>query len=313
MAEQIKVNIPKEVCLTTIRTENSRLLFVNNKKLENEVLAYLAKYQEVYGVVIYAFILMGNHYHMVAQFPKGNRHRFKKAFNRIFSNILKRHVKCYKGGHVWGRRYRPQALPRPQDIEHWFFYTSLNPISSGLVTSIYDYNGFNSFLWALTGETKTYKFVDWEKYNNLKRYNKKLTIEDCTEFYELKFSRLPGYEDMSQEDYKEHLLGEYKKRKADIIKQRKEAKKGFMGKEKLKNVSCGSYPIHTKTSERNTPRPLVLTKCDETRATYLTNYFSVCSEHNAASKKYRCGCHKTVFPPGTFKPTINLDHGAVLA
>ena len=55
MAEQLKINIPEEVCLTTIRTQNSRLWFVNNKKVENEVLSYLAKYQNVYGVVILIF------------------------------------------------------------------------------------------------------------------------------------------------------------------------------------------------------------------------------------------------------------------
>ena len=70
MSEQLKINIPEEVCLTTIRTQNSRLWFVNNKKLEEEVLSYLAKYQNIYGVVLYAFILIGNHYHMVAKFPK---------------------------------------------------------------------------------------------------------------------------------------------------------------------------------------------------------------------------------------------------
>ena len=307
MPEQLKINIPEEVCLTTIRTQNSRLWFVNNKKVENEVLSYLAKYQNIYGAVIYAFILMGNHYHMVVKFPRGNRHKFKKVFNRIFANILKRHEKEYLGGNVWGRRYRPQGLPRPTDIKHWFFYTALNPISSGLVTSICEYPIFNSFFMSLSGESRTFQFFDREKYQNLKRYNKKITKADCTEEYKLTFSKLPGCEDMSQEEYKNFLAAEYKKRRRDILKRRKEAKQGFMGKAKLLQQVSGSYPMKTKASSRNSHRPLYLSLCPETLALCLKGYFSVLDAYIKASHRYRQGFINTKFPAGTFRPPAIFD------
>ena len=302
MAEQLKISIPKEVCLTTIRTQNSKLWFVNNKTVETEILSYLAKYQTVYGVVIYAFILMGNHYHMVARFPNGNRHLFKKAFNRIFANILKRHESKYRGGHVWGRRYRPQGLPRPDDIKHWFLYTVCNPISSGLVPSIYQYNAFNSFFMSLSGKTRTFQFFDYEKYQNLKRYNKNLTREDCTTEYELSFSRLPGFEDMPQDEYRRYLLSEYIGRRKTLVRARKEENKGFMGEEKLKAQSSGTYPASTKTSTRSSHRPLYLSLCPETLANCLSGYFSVFNAYKLASHRYRRGNLDIKFPPGTFRP-----------
>ena len=138
MAEPLKINDPNEISLICNRTVLSKLWFVNNPSIENEVIGYLAKYQKDYGAILYGFILMGNHYHMIARFPRGNRHDFMRVFNRIFANILGRHSSDYEGGSVWKGRYRPQALLTPDDVTHWFYYLALNPISSGLVESIED-------------------------------------------------------------------------------------------------------------------------------------------------------------------------------
>ena len=307
MAEQLKISIPSEVCLTTIRTRKSKLWFVNNKTFEEELLGFLAKYQQEYGVILYAFILMGNHYHMLAKFPKGNRHKFKQSFNRIFSNLLKRHAKNYTGGSVWARRYRPQALLEQNDILHWFFYTVLNPISSGLVKSIEDYLSFNSFSMSLTGEARTYTLIDWRDYKNRKRYNRELKLEDCSKEYQLEFSRLPGHEDKTQDEYKAFLTNECAERTNEKIQARLENKQGFLGKDRLQRIKAGTTPKHTKTSTRETPRPLALSLNSRALAVYLEGYFNTCSSHRQASHLYRKGFLNTKFPTGTFRPPILLD------
>ena len=308
MAEQLKISIPNEVCLTTIRTQKSKLWFVNNKAFEEELLGYLAKYQQDYGVIIYAFILMGNHYHMIAKFPKGNRHKFKQAFNRIFSNLLKRHTRSYTGGNVWARRYRPQALLEQKDILHWFFYSVLNPISSGLVQSIDDYFNFNSFSMSLTGEIKTYMLIDWRDYKNRKRYNRKLKPEDCSKEYKLEFSRLPGYEDQTQDEYKAFLLEECTKRTNEKIQARIDNKQGFLRKDKLHKIKAGISPKHTKTSNRQTHRPLALSLNSRAITEYLEGYFNTCRSYQQASHLYRKGFLNTRFPTGTFRPPMLLEH-----
>ena len=65
----------------TTRTAGSRLWFVNNKKLEERILAFLGFYQEKYTVELSSFKLMGNHYHLVARFPNKNRAQFMRDFN----------------------------------------------------------------------------------------------------------------------------------------------------------------------------------------------------------------------------------------
>lgn len=304
MAEQLKITNPDEICLTTIRTRKSKLWFVNNKALEEELLGYLAKYQQQYGVILYAFILMGNHYHMVAKFPKSNRHKFKQAFNRIFANILKRHVKQYSGGSVWARRYRPQALLQPRDVMHWFFYTVLNPVSSGLVKSIADYPCFNSYSMSLTGEVRTFTLIDWRDYKNRKRYNKKLKPDDCKKEYQLKFSRLPEHEQQSQFEYRAFLEDECAKYTKEKIDARINNKQGFCGKENLLKTRIGTIPEHTKTSSRETYRPLALSLNAEALAIYIKDFFTISRSHRQASILFQKGHLKTKFPEGTFRPTL---------
>jgi hypothetical protein len=49
--------------LTTSRTSHSELWFVNNKPFEEKILALIAKYTEMYNVILYAIAIEGSHIH----------------------------------------------------------------------------------------------------------------------------------------------------------------------------------------------------------------------------------------------------------
>jgi REP element-mobilizing transposase RayT len=123
---------------------NSRLWFINNSKLVGRILAYLAKYQETYGVVIYAFVIMGNHYHLLAKFPRRNKALFFRDFNGIIAKLVSRHVREFEGGKLWARRVRSQVVPNPEDIKDRFFYAALNPVNAGIARKLSEYEAYNS-------------------------------------------------------------------------------------------------------------------------------------------------------------------------
>src|ERR1700733_11493829 len=122
MSYPLSIESPDEVCFLTTRTVSSRLWFVNNPKLHERFCAYLAKYAEMYGVLLYGFIIIGNHYHLMARFPESNKAAFLKAFNSITALLCITLVEEHEGGPVWGRRARSQVLPESTDVENWFFY-----------------------------------------------------------------------------------------------------------------------------------------------------------------------------------------------
>ena len=292
------------VYLITSRTLHSRLWFVNNKALEEAILGYLAKCQKEYGATFYAFILMGNHYHLVASFPKRNRADFMRSFNSMLQALVKRHVSGFKGGQLHARRYSAEVLPNDEDVTHWSLYSWLNPVDAGLCKDSKMHLQYSSFEDTVLGIVREYPVFKKSDYTNRKRYNKKLTKADCTVYYPLVFSRLPEFEQLSAEDYEAALRKELAKRTKELCRQRKEEGKGFANQQKLKAEKPGSYPRRTKTSTRHSHRPLVLTLCAQTRRIWLDLYFKTVEAFWEASRRYRKGEEHVFFPPGTYRPPM---------
>jgi REP element-mobilizing transposase RayT len=304
MAQDISIEYPDKVVFITTRTMRSELWFVNNPKLEERIKAYLAKYAADYGAQLYAFVIMGNHIHIEAKFPNCNRARFMRAFNSIVAALVRMHCENFTEGKLWARRARSQPVPNDEDVENWFFYTALNPVSSGLVERISDYPIYNSFSDAISGITRTFSIVDWTDYNNRKRYNSNLTIKECTHKYELRYERLPGYEQMSRAAYKKLMLKRLEERRIEIIQNRRVEGKGFAGKKVLKKTVPGCRPHSTKKASRHSRRPLVLTLCKVTRAEFLDRYFKLLRWYKEASKLFRSGDLLAQFPPWTYRPPL---------
>ena len=303
MPEQLKINDPDEIAFVTARTINSKLWFVNNDKFVLEILTYLARYQSIYNVLIYSFIIMGDHYHLIAKWPDANRSAFMRDFDRCFSRAALRNISNWEGGPMWGRRYRPQNLPTFEDVEHWSLYSAANPIISGISKDIDQYEGYNGFRDSISGKPKKYKWIDYTKYQNNQRHNKNAKPQDFVEHYELKYSRIPGNEHLSDKEYKAKMMSKYRAREAKEIQKRIKAGHGFASPEQLRKIKPGTSPRHTKTSTRYSRRPLVLTLCAETRKRYLDSYFAILHAYRIASRKYREGNYDVKFPPGTFLPT----------
>ena len=187
--------------LITSRTINSKLWFVNNKALEYRVNGYLAKYQAKYSVQLYAHAIVGNHYHLVARFPKGNRSQFFRDFNARFAEAVRYYVPEFEGGPLFENRFTPQVLPLEADLEKYFFYCALQPVSSGLTERISDYSDYNSFSDAASQAPRKYKVFNYGDYNAAKRTNPHVKREQFMEEHTLFFDKLPHLEHLSQAEY----------------------------------------------------------------------------------------------------------------
>jgi REP element-mobilizing transposase RayT len=305
MAQDLSIEDPEHAYFITTRTQGSRLWFVNNRRLEWYILAYLAKYQEYYEVIIYGFVMMGNHYHLAAHFPRGNKTDFLRSFNSIIARLTKSLTAEYDGSKVWARRARCQLLPNPEDIKNWVLYAEANPVSSGLVRTVSDYPSYNSHYDAAVGRVRPFKLVNRSDYTNRSRYNSKLTIEDCTKTYHLKYTRLPGHEGLTSSQYRSLMQSELARRTHTIIQERAQAGKvSYLSRKELLKVVPGSRPLSTKTSTRDSKRPLVLSLCPVTRAFFVDRYFRILEAFREASLKYRAGNLLTHFPPGTYRPVL---------
>ena len=286
----------------TTRSRNSELWFVNNKELEEAILGYAARYTTRYEVKLYGLALEGNHIQKASAFPKGNRAHFMRDFNSSVARAVPRYQSRYPGGRFWARRYSSEVLVGPQDLEEYFFYIVLQPVKDGLVDDIKDYPGYNCFEDAVTGKSRKYKVVNWKPYNDARRWNKSVSIDDFTEICTLKYERLPGYEDLSQEEYAAVMREKLAEHTERILQER--GGKPSLGAAKLKKVVPGARPKNTKTSGPRDHRPRVLSKDPIRRSAGEAWYFSIHFAYKEASSRYRSGDLDVKFPEGTYKPPL---------
>lgn len=302
MAQKLRYESPDRKSLITSRVRNEELWFVGNKVFVEHVLAYLAKYVALYGVIIYAFVLMGNHYHLVVRFPRANRTAFMRSFNSMITRLVKRHVKSYPGGTLWSRRYAEHELPEMGDVEREVYYCALQPVEAGLTERVGEYDGYNSFYHAAAGREQSYKLINWEKYENGKRHNSKLRPKDFEETYTLRYAKLPESEKKGVREYEQWCVAELEKRRAEIVKARRVNGQGFAGRKALSKTIPGSRPYKSKKSTRYSINPHALTDDPKVREFCDTQYFLRRSEYTEASKRFRAGDLTVKFPPGTYRP-----------
>ena len=303
MGQTLRREDKKRVSLVTSKTTNNLLWFVNDAIPALVILGYLSKYQKKHGVIIYAFVIMGNHYHIVASFPNQNRAAFFRDFNSIVGKLATVHITEYQGGKFFRARYAEQALPLVVDLEDKVYYCALQAVKSGLCDKISDYPGYNSFYDATHGIKREYEVVNWTKYNKARKRRRDVSIRDFTETFELEYTRIPGCEEMSHKDYVLKTEKELAERREKVIKERVDSgKTKFMGREALLRQKPGAAPHKSKTSTRDSYRPLAISRESSEVAKFIDEHFADVDIYKQASKAYRAGDKEAKFPPGTYKP-----------
>ena len=296
-SQPLRVECPNEVQHITCRCARSALWFVNNPALEERILAFLAKYKEKYGVRIYAFQLVGNHYHMLAKFPGANTSSFFRDFNARVAESVRLLVKEFDSGQVFERRYTSQVLTDRGTIEDYFYYCALQFVSSGQCTRISEYPGYSFFHDAVNEISRTYKHFSYREYENARRKNPEVNPNEFWREYELRYDRLPGYESTDAREYQSLMRSRLEDKRMALIAN-SEAR--FRTKSELRRVRPGSIPRKTK---KGTRRPLVLGTNLEARNSYLEWYFSIVRAYKRASERYRSGAYDVLFPFGTYRPS----------
>lgn len=98
---------------------------------------YLFFLHHAYGVRIHSFVLMTNHWHLVASFPLGN---LSEAMN-YFMRETSRSIGEASGriNHIYGARCFRSAIRGHHHFEHVYKYVYRNPVEVGAVKTVEEY------------------------------------------------------------------------------------------------------------------------------------------------------------------------------
>jgi putative transposase len=86
----------------------------------------LRESQEIYQVVLYAWVLMDNHFHLLLETPLGNLDQFMRRFNICYTGYFNRKHK--RAGHLYQGRYKSILVEKEGYISVLSRYIHLNPI-----------------------------------------------------------------------------------------------------------------------------------------------------------------------------------------
>lgn len=113
-------------------------------------LTFLAHYKERYCIKLYAYCLMTNHTHILAEAPhQKSLSKFMHGLN--FKYSLYHQGRYERTGHLWQGRYKSYVIEKEEYLLACVQYIEQNPVKAGLVPepSAYPWSSYRS---RMTGE-----------------------------------------------------------------------------------------------------------------------------------------------------------------
>ncbi len=117
----------------------------------------LSKTVDKFTVLIHAYALMNNHYHLLLETPKGNLARVMHHINTNYSNWFKRKYKVE--GSIFQGRYKSILVEKESYLKTLSAYIHLNPWRARIVKSPEDYywSSYRSYLKKIKSPEWLYK------------------------------------------------------------------------------------------------------------------------------------------------------------
>lgn len=125
MARSLRIQFPGAFYHITCRGNERKSIFLNDDDRRN-FLALLVESLETYHVILYAYVLMTNHFHLVLQTMRANLSEFMRRFNICYTGKFHyRHGTC---GHLYQGRYKAFVIDASNYLLEVSRYVHLNPV-----------------------------------------------------------------------------------------------------------------------------------------------------------------------------------------
>jgi REP-associated tyrosine transposase len=125
----LRINAPG-VCFHLIARGNAReVVFVDDQD-RRVFLELLGRVVERFGWIVFAYCLMGNHYHLVVETPRGELSRGMAQLNGQYARYFNR--RSGRCGHVFQARFRSILVEQDSYLLSVCRYVVLNPVRARL-------------------------------------------------------------------------------------------------------------------------------------------------------------------------------------
>ncbi|QDG50285.1 hypothetical protein FIV42_05925 [Persicimonas caeni] len=263
------------------------------------ILGLLSKYAWMYGVEIFAFCFMSNHFHILARCRSLQMHLFMRDFQ---SQLAKKINKLRnRTGTFWERRYTATKVLTDEAMLQRLRYIVCNPSESNLVHHPKQWPGLCSWDIHKSGKPMVGEVVNRKTYwaEKRKRKNKDKTeaelIEMATERYALEMAKLPQWQNLDDDAYHQKIVDECHTHAGELAKLRTVP---CPGPKKVLSVKWSDSPRKSKKA----PRPLCHGGDFKQRQEYREDRRLLVDRYRKAVGRWREGKSDVEFPDGTIPP-----------
>ena len=136
-----------ENCLyhITSRGNGRQKIFISDYDYR-QFMHYVLRGKEKYSFYLYAFVLMGNHYHLLLETTQPNLARIMHYINSAYTTYY--NLKRNKCGHLFQGRYKSILVDKDSYLLELTRYIHLNPVRAKLVTKpeAYKWSSYHGYL-----------------------------------------------------------------------------------------------------------------------------------------------------------------------
>ena len=136
VSRPLRIEYPGAFYHVTSRGNERGTIFQSNRDRE-KYLSYLESAHERYGAIIHVYCLMGNHYHLLLETPRGNLSKILHYINGAYTTYF--NIKRSRWGHLFQGRFKGILVDKDEYCKELSRYIHLNPVRAGMVRAPLEY------------------------------------------------------------------------------------------------------------------------------------------------------------------------------
>jgi putative transposase len=125
MARALRVEFQGAIYHVTARGNERRAIYRNDRDCAR-FLETVSKNVQAHHIRLYAYVLMGNHYHLLLETPRANLVAFMQQLNGAYTTCF--NLKHRRSGHLFGGRYKAKLVEGDEYLLKLTRYVHLNPV-----------------------------------------------------------------------------------------------------------------------------------------------------------------------------------------
>jgi len=145
VSRPLRIEYPGAFYHVTSRGNERKMVFQSTRDRE-KYLSYLESAHDRYGAIVHVYCLMGNHYHLLLETPRGNLSKILHHINGAYTTYF--NIKRSRSGHLFQGRFKGILVEKDAYCKELSRYIHLNPVRAGLVKtpSEYPWSSYRYFI-----------------------------------------------------------------------------------------------------------------------------------------------------------------------